>query len=133
MISAMLNAYRNPTDVEPIDPSGRGLQRLQFELALDLSFSGEQPPVEMLRRAASTADADILLVLPAPSGEGMTAVVRLREDGNDVFLQVGSAGTGFVIAEEAVMDAALLELARASADVLQRISADSAIREPLAV
>ena len=62
----------------------------------------------------------------------MTAVIRLVDDGVDHFLQVGTADAGFAVSDEAAMDQTLLGLARASVDVLQRMSADRSIREFLA-
>jgi hypothetical protein len=114
-------------------PAGvRSLQRLQFELALDMSASDARPPKETLAHAAQSAGADLLFVLPAPRGNGMTAVIRLVDDGVDHFLQVGTADAGFAVSDEAAMDQTLLGLARASVDVLQRMSADRSIREFLA-
>jgi hypothetical protein len=110
----------------------RGLQRLHFELALEMSAVDERPPRETLAHAAQSAGADLLFVLPAPRGDGLTAVIRLVDEGVDHFLQVGSAESGFAVSDEAAMDQTLLGLARASVDVLQRMSADRSIREPLA-
>ena len=110
----------------------RGLRRLQFELALDLSIPGGRPIRDVVARAADTAGADLLLVLPIPSGLGVTAVVRLAEEGKDTFLQVKTVDGGFAVIDEEDVDQTLLDLARASVEVLQRISADRAIREPLA-
>jgi hypothetical protein len=115
-----------------ISAEGRSLQRLQFELALDMSASDARPPHETLAHAAQAAGADLLFVLPAPRGNGMTAVIRLVDDGVDHFLQVGTADAGFAVSDEAAMDQTLLGLARASVDVLQRMSADRSIREFLA-
>lgn len=111
--------------------NGRSMQRLQLELALDLGAAG-RPPAEVVREAALSAGADLLFVLPAASGNGVTAVLRLREDGRHAFLQVASSGDRFETAEEAKIDANLLRLARASVDVFERLSRDSAIRAPLA-
>jgi hypothetical protein len=111
---------------------GRGLQRLHFELALEMSAVDERPPKETLAHAAQSAGADLLFVLPAPRGNGVTAVIRLVDEGTDYFLQVGSVDSGFAVSDEAAMDQTLLGLARASVDVLQRMSADRSIREPLA-
>jgi hypothetical protein len=127
----MMNPADN-TNGTGIHADGRGLQRLQFELALDMSATDGRPPRETLAHAAQSAGADLLFVLPAPRGNGMTAVIRLVDEGVDHFLQVGSAESGFAISDEAAMDQTLLGLARASVDVLQRMSADRGIREPLA-
>jgi hypothetical protein len=113
------------------EANGRSMQRLQFELALDLGSLGRKP-AETIREASASVGADLLFVLPAPSGKGLTAVVRLLEEGRHSFLQVTNIGDGFRTADEAQMDAALLALARASVDVFQRLSDDRAIREPLA-
>ena len=111
---------------------GRSLQRLQFELALDMSATDGRPPKETLAHAAQSAGADLLFVLPAPRGKGMTAVIRLVDEGADHFLQVASGESGFAIFDETDMDRTLLGLARASVDVLQRMSSDRSIREYLA-
>lgn len=111
--------------------NGRSMQRLQFELALDLGSLGRLP-AETVREAAASVGADLLFMLPVPSGKGVTAVVRLLEDGRHSFLQITNTGDGFRTADETQMDAALLALARASVDVFQRLSTDSTIREPLA-
>ncbi len=107
------------------------MQRLQFELALDMGV-GHRPLADSLKEAAAAAGVDLLFVLPAPSGEGITAVVRLKEEGKSSFLQIASSGDGFAIQEEAGIDAAVLGLARASVDVFERMFADTAIRTPLA-
>jgi hypothetical protein len=127
----MMNSAENP-DGAGIQADGRGLQRLQFELALDMSATDGRPPKETLAHAAQSAGADLLFVLPAPRGKGMTAVIRLVDEGVDHFLQVGSGESGFAIFDEADMDRTLLGLARASVDVFQRMSADRSIREFLA-
>ena len=115
-----------------VSVDGRSLQRLQFELALDMSATDGRPPKETLAHAAQSAGADLLFVLPAPRGKGMTAVIRLVDEGVDHFLQVGSGESGFAIFDETDMDRTLLGLARASVDVLQRMSSDRSIREYLA-
>jgi hypothetical protein len=127
----MMNSAENP-DGTGIQANGRGLQRLQFELALDMSATDGRPPKETLAHAAQSSGADLLFVLPARRGKGVTAVIRLVDDGVDHFLQVGSKESGFAISDEAAMDQTLLGLARASVDVLQRMSADRSIREFLA-
>ncbi len=128
---AMMDSHEKPAREAATGVSGRGLQRLQFELALHLSVVG-RPVAEALARAAETAGADLVFVLPAPNGEGMMGVVRLNDEGSDFFLQVGTEKAGFPVSEEAEMDKTLLGLARASVDVLQRMSADRNIRGPLA-
>lgn len=123
--------FTTPVEFAEDDISGRSLKRLQFELALDLSFVGERSVAETLKRAADTTGAEILFVLPAVNGAEMKAVVRFNDAGNDYFLQVASVDAGFRVADEGEMDQALLGFARASTDVLRRMSSDSSIREPL--
>ena len=116
---------------KPAAGDRRKLKRLQFELALELGDTGEKPLAETLREAARAADAELVFLLPDPEGLGMTALVRLNEDGEDSFVQVRTAEIGFAVAEEEEINPALLGFARASVDVLQRLNADEAFRQPL--
>jgi hypothetical protein len=119
------------TPARETSPS-RSLKRLQFELALDLSVPTGRPMHETLAQAAEIAGVDLLFVLPSPTGQGMTGMVRITDDdGEEAFLQVRMADGGFVFADEDTMDQLMLRLARASIEVLQRVSADRAIREQL--
>jgi hypothetical protein len=129
---AMMEPKENLVRAAANGGNGPGMQRLQFELALDLSVPGVRPVKETLAHAAETAGVDLLFVLPTANGKGTTAVVRMVEEGSDAFLQVRTADDGFAVSDEKQMDKALLQLARTSLDVLRRMSADSAIREPLA-
>lgn len=128
----MINSSEKLSPASQNGVTARGLRRLQFELALDLSLPGGRPVEETLASAAETAGVDLLFVLPAANGHEMTGVVRVSEEGNNSFLQVKTAAEGFAVLDEAEMDKAVLGLARTSLDVLQRMSADKAIREPLA-
>ena len=82
------------------------------------SGAGRSPKALARRRQA--AGADLLFVLPAPSGEGITAVVRLKEDGSDV-LPAGRRppATASSSRRKRRWTRALLGLARASVDVLR--------------
>jgi hypothetical protein len=126
----MMNGAEIPSAGIPAD--GRSLQRLQFERALNVRTGAARPPNETLAYAAQSAGADLLFVLPGLRGSAPTAVVRLVDDGVDHFLEVVTTPSGFVVSDEAAMDPTLLRLARASVDVLQRMSADRSIREFLA-
>ena len=107
------------------------LPRMQLKLALELADPGECSLADKIAQAAEAAGADLLFVLPAPDGMGMSALVRLADEGADRFLQIRSAGTGLAIAEGEEIDPHLLSLARTSVEVLQRIGADPVIRAPL--
>jgi hypothetical protein len=96
-----------------------------------MTSAGRSPSVGALKSAADTAGADLLLVLPTPEGR-ISAVLRFKEDEGESFLQVATTDSGFEVREETDMNEPLLGLARASADVLERMSRDRAIREPLA-
>ena len=110
----------------------RKLVRLHFELALELGFASKRPLHETLWNALNTAGCDVILQLPTPDAEGVITIVRLRENGQEGFLQVRMAEYGFAIADEAEIDPGLLSFARASIDVLDRIGADGSILEPSA-
>ena len=127
-----MNSQNRTPGLSAIQTADRGLQRLQFELALDMSATDGRPPAETLTHAAETAGAELVFVLPMPSRDGFTAVVRLADEGRDYFLQVGTADGGFAVADEAEMDKILLGLARASVDVLRRMSEDREVAGSLA-
>jgi deferrochelatase/peroxidase EfeB len=97
------------------------LARLEFEMALEIAESDSASPTEALRKAAQSAGGDLVIVLPAPSGEGVTAVVRLREGGHSLFVQVRSAEKGFAVSGESEMDPDMLGFARTSIDLLEQI------------
>lgn len=108
------------------------LPRMQLELALELADSGDSPLADKIAQAAENAGADLLFMLPTPDGNGMSAVVRVDDEGDDRFLQIRTAEAGMVVCEDEEMDPYLLRLARASVDVLRRIGDDDTIRAPLA-
>jgi hypothetical protein len=111
---------------------GTDLPRMQLELALELADAGECSLAEKVAQAANAAGADLLFTLPAPNGMGMSALLRLNDDGDNRFLEIRTAETGLSISEGEEIDGNLLSLARASVEVLQRIGADPMIRAPLA-
>jgi hypothetical protein len=108
------------------------LPRMQLELALELADSGDAPLADKIAKAAENAGADLLFMLPTPDGEGMSAVVRVGDDGDDRFLQIRTAETGMTVSEGEEMDPYFLRLARSSVDVLRKIGDDETIRAPLA-
>lgn len=111
-------------------PAGRSLGRLEFEMGLEIADSGEQPLSETVRQAAQTAGGDLVFMLPAANGQGVTAMVRLVEDGRGYFLQVRRADAGFAISEEGDIDADLIGFARASIAVLEQLRADPSVLAP---
>lgn len=127
-MAAMTNPSPKPAFAAENEPVARSLQRLQFELALDLSIPAG-PVEQIVSQAAESAGVELLLALPAVQGKAATAVVRLSEDGRDSFLQVRTADGGFVVCDEAEMDQLLLRLARAQVDVLRRLAKDMAARK----
>jgi hypothetical protein len=96
------------------------LARLEFEMALEMAEADSPSASEALRKAALSAGGDLVVVLPAPSGEGVTAVVRLREGAHSLFVQVRSTEKGFAVSGESEMDPDLLGFARASIAVLEQ-------------
>jgi hypothetical protein len=127
-VADMSNAHANAAAAAP--PAG--MRRLELELALDAATAGRRLTGQALREAADSAGADLLFALPGPRGEGVTAALRLRQDGVPALVQVVSTEAGYLLVAEGDMDPGLLGLAQASADVLERMSADSAIRTHLA-
>jgi hypothetical protein len=126
-MAAMTNPHKPAFSAES-EPVARSLQRLQFELALDLSIPSG-PVEQIVSQAAESAGVELLFALPGVQGKGATAIVRLSEDGQDSFLQVRTADGGFIVYDEDEMDQILLRLARASVDVLRRLAADMATLE----
>lgn len=104
---------------------------MQAELAQHLRSAGDVPLNERFTLAAEAAGANLLFVLPAPDGAGLRALVHRSEAGEDHFIQIRTADTGFEIDPEPQIDTGLLDLARASVDVFRRILADDRIRRPL--
>lgn len=111
--------------------SGTDLARLQLERALRLADADESPLADKIAEAADAAGADLLFVLPAPDGEGMSAVVRFCGAGADHFLQIRTGESGITISRDDEIDPLFLRLAQRSVDVLQRINADPDVCKPL--
>ena len=129
----MAKSRKSTGGPRPPEADAGKLQRMQFELALELGDTGEVAAGDLLRQAAEAVGGDIVFLLPGPDGKGMSAVVRMPGvDGKDSFLQVRKADTGFSVSDEAEIDPGLLGFARASVDVLERLRADRKILDPLA-
>jgi hypothetical protein len=109
----------------------RRLRRVEFEMVLETGDAGGKPFAESLQKAAAVAGGEVLFVLPAAGGVGATGLLRLVEEGASCFVQVRAAEIGFIISEEAEIDADLLGFARASIDVLERLRADRRVIAPL--
>jgi hypothetical protein len=120
-----------PTAARLPKANGADLARLQLARALELADAGERPLADKIADAANAAGADLLFMLPSPDGAGMSAMVRFGGAGEDRFLQIRTAEAGMTISKDDEIDPDLLRLARTSVDVLQRISTDPNVREPL--
>ena len=110
----------------PEDDSRR-LQRLQFEVALEIADAGGRPFPEVLQKAAVVAGGEVLLTLPGRDGNGAMGLLRLVESGMTRLVEVRIGEAGLVVTEEADIDADLLGFARASIDVLERLRADQKV------
>ena len=97
------------------------LALLEFEMALEIAEADALPAAEAVRKAAQSAGGDLVVTLPAATGDGITAIVRLMEDGRAQFVQVRTTEKGFSVTVEPEIDADLLGFARASTDVLERL------------
>jgi hypothetical protein len=124
----MMSAELKPSAPRP--GSSRSLKRLEFEMALDIG-GGAGTPSDAIRQAAETAGGDLLVVLPAPDGNGVTGIVRLSDGGDTLYVEARGDGSGFTVRDETQIAAPLLSLARASFDVLQRLNADTRVVAPL--
>lgn len=124
----MIDPIEKPPNLAALQKAS-SLQRLQFELALDMSAADNRPPAETLNYAALSAGAEVVFLLPDLGGNNINAVVRLADDERDCFLQVRSADSGFAVIDETEMEATLIGLARALVDVMRRLSADGGFRE----
>lgn len=93
---------------------------LEFEMALEIADLTASP-AEAIHAAAQSAGGDLVFMLPASTGDGVTGVVRLFEDGRSQLVQVRTAGKGFAVSDESDSDSDLLGFARASIDVLERL------------
>jgi hypothetical protein len=109
---------------------GLTLSRLDFELALEIG-DPDRPLADVVRQAAESAGGDLLFVLPSPSGNGDTAVVRFAENDGSRFVQVRRSAEGYVLSEGAQIDSHILGFARASLDLFERLKADERVLAPL--
>ena len=119
------------TSGSPAGDDGRRLKRLEFEMALEFGDAGGLPFPETLQKAAEIAGGEVLFVLPATQESGATGLIRVMENGQSRFIQVSSGESGFVVSEDAEIDADLLGFARASIDVLERLRDDRSVIAPL--
>jgi deferrochelatase/peroxidase EfeB len=127
-----MNLFRAKKAAGGTSTETHSLARLEFEMALELGDGNSLPSVEAVREAAQAAGGDVVLSLPTPDGQGVSAVVRLVENGHNQFVQVRSAETGFAVLSEGQIDTDLLGFARTSVEVLERLKADSSVLAPLA-
>ena len=128
----MMNSQAKRVAGPAVEDDAHRLQRLEFEMALEIGEAGGRSFYESLQSAADVAGGEILFVLPAAGGKGATGLLRLMRDGKGRFVQVRTGDAGFTILEDEAIDAGLLGFARASIDVLERLRADRAVIAPLA-
>lgn len=113
------------------------MARLEFEMALMIVDDGmERPWTEVVRNAAETAGGDLICVLPAigeDGGIGDHALVRLPHEEDHRLVAVRQTPEGLAVRDESDIDEDLLEFARASVEVLERLRDDESFRaeEPL--
>ena len=127
----MVNLRKKKTNGGAAADDGQRLKRIEFEMALELGEAGGRPFAESLQKAADAAGGEVLFMLPTADGVGATGLLRLVDNGSSRFVQVRTGGDGFIISEEADIDANLLGFARASIDVLERLRADRSVLAPL--
>ena len=127
----MANSRAKKSGGNPVVDDSRRLKRIEFEMALELGEASGKPFSESLHKAADAAGGEVLFMLPAAGGVGATGLLRLKENGSSRFVQVRTGASGFIISEEADIDADLLGFARASIDVLERLRADRSVIAPL--
>ncbi len=120
------------------------LPRMEFEMALEIVAPDEKNWTAVVRDAAESAGGDLLFVLPhAETANGEDggskaeadptdhAMVRLVEDGESRLLLVRAGAAGFHLVEEEAIEPGLVRFARASIDVLERLSSDNRVVAPL--
>ena len=126
-----MSVFRPKPAAAPRPADGNHLPHLRIELGLQLA-DNDAPLAEKIALAAAAAGGDLLFVLPAPDGQGVTAMVRLTEAGADRYVQVRTSETGLAVSEEAEVDPAFAQFARSAAALLRCLSADRGRRTPLA-
>ena len=124
--------------------SGIVKPRMEFEMALEIAAPDDKTWKAAVRDAAEAAGGDMLFVLPHAAGANEDsgeasgeanrvdhAMIRLVEDGKNNLLLVRAGAAGFHLVEEDAIEAGLVRFARASIDVLERLSSDNRIVAPL--
>jgi hypothetical protein len=87
-----------------------------------------------VRQAAQATGGELIFVLPDAHEDGSVrnrAMVRLTEEEAERLIVVAELDEGYEVQEEPEIEGDLLQFARASIDVLERLRADEAIVAPL--
>jgi hypothetical protein len=130
-MNVMTNSHAKRIGGGTLEDDGRRLQRLEFEMALEIGEAGGRAFPEILQRAADIVGGEILFILPATARTGATGVLRVTEGGQRRFVQVRTGEAGFVISKDEEIEPHLLGFARATVHVLERLRADRSVLAPL--
>ena len=103
-------------------------------MALDIIEGQDMTWAEAVREAAQATGGEIIFVLPEPGEDGAPrhrAMVRLTDEDAERLIVVAEREGGYDVHEEPDIDEDLLQFARASIEVLERLRADEAVIAPL--
>jgi hypothetical protein len=103
-------------------------------MALEIIKRGDVSWTDAVRQAAAAAGGELIFVLPAAGEDGSLrhhAMVRLTEEESERLIVVAEEEGGYAVQEEPEIADDLLQFARASIEVLERMRADQAIVAPL--
>jgi hypothetical protein len=106
---------------------------MELDMALEIIESAGVAWTEAVRQAAEAAGGDVIFVLPE-TAEGAVrhrAMVRLRDRDEERLIAVREEAEGYAVEEEAEIAPDLVEFARASIEVLERLLADDRVVSPL--
>lgn len=110
------------------------LPRMEFEMALDIIEGQDLTWADAVSEAAQATGGDLIFILPDANEDGSVrsrAMVRLTEDESERLIIVAEREDGYDVQEEPEIADELLQFARASIEVLERLRADEAVIAPL--
>lgn len=103
-------------------------------MVLDIIEGQDLNWADAVRQAAQASGGELIFVLPDAHEDGSVrnrAMVRLTEDETERLIVVAERDDGYEVQEEPEIADDLIQFARASIDVLERMRADEAIVAPL--